>query len=191
MEILQLFKKIIFLALYAFSCNSSAEDIRLSETEMLHFEKGDFFQFSIAKDPDDGFKPSLKFSYFGDEGFLDFTFKVFSQKVLEQGSVDAVVVKSAVTQMCEKHAVGSVERIPTILPIAGIETGYYCTFTDASIPDNMPPMPGVFKKMILASFVTEDYVFFTTGFSNTTDDPMFNEFHSILRSFKITKLNRP
>lgn len=182
-----MFQRIILLVLYTFSCAASAEDIRLSETEMLHFDKGHSFQFSIAKDPDDGFEPSLKFSHFGDNGFLDFTFKVYSRKVLEQGSTNSVDVKKAVTQMCEKHAGGSVEKISTVLPIVGIETGYYCTFTDASIPDDMHLMPGMFKKMILASLVTEDYVFFTNGFSNTIEGPLFSEFQSILKSFKVTK----
>jgi hypothetical protein len=179
-------KKIMLLVLYAVSSNSSAEDIRLSETEMLHFDKGDFFQFSIARDPDDGFEPSLNFSHFGDDGFLDFTFKIYSRKVSEQGSVKPADVKNAVAQTCEQHVEGSVEKTSTILPIIGIETGYYCSFTDASIPDDIPPMPGMFKKMILASFETEDYVFMTNGFSNTIEDPLFSEFLSILRSFKIT-----
>jgi hypothetical protein len=180
-------KKIIFPVLFAFSCTSAAEDIRLSETEMLHFDKGQSFQFSIAEDPDDGFEPSLKFSHFGNDGFVDFTFKVYSRKVLVQGSLDSVGVKNAVTKMCEKHIDGSVEKISTIQPVVGMEAGYYCTFTDASITDEMPLMPGMFKKMTLASFEAEDYVFWTNAFSNTTEDPLFGEFQSILRSFKISK----
>lgn len=179
-------KRIVPTALALLSCSASfADQVALSKTETLVFAKPADFRFEVAREPDDEFRPSLKFAHFGKDGIKDFGFKLFINKGHEGELTREAEVRDFAAEDCEGFKEGSVEGRVSMQRVPGANIGYYCTFADASMAGNARPAPGEFRNISVGYVKSGLFGFNVMAYSNETQGPLFSALLSTLASLRI------
>lgn len=162
-----------------------SDEIKISDTETLSYEMPEGFSFKVSKDPDDGFRPALKFSHFGEDGFKDFGFKIFVDKGDENQLNDDKSKIEFVTVDCKEYQGGSVEQKTTVKKHSGSTDAFYCSFTDASLVNAKELMPGQFKNVSVGFAKDKAFAFTAVAFSNEISGSKFSAFLNTLSSLKV------
>jgi hypothetical protein len=164
---------------------SAADEVPISKTESLFFTKPAGFTFEVAREPDDAFRPSMKFSHFGKSGLKDFGFKLFINKGREGELASEAEVKEFAAVDCEGYKEGSVEGRVSMQRVPGANVGYYCAFTDASMPPNAAPLPGQFRVVSVGYVKSGAFGFNVIAYSNEKSGPLYSAFLATLASLKV------
>lgn len=176
------------LCLMVVSAICSGDELSISDNEILSYKLPEGFRFKIAQDPDDQFRPSLKYSHYGKNGFKDFGFKIFLYKI-KQDEVNDLKTDQQKSDFlavdCKGYEKGSVEKKTTIKKYVGHAGVFYCSYTDASLA-GMADIPlGQFKNVTVALAIRNNFEFLAVAYSNSVKDELFGDFMQTMDSLKV------
>jgi len=164
------------------------EEASLSPTHKVAFEHPERLRYDLVQQPDDAFRPALRFRSFGADGISTLSFKFFASKddngtFKTQADIDAAVMK-----MGASYVEGSVEKTNTLRRLQHKSgTGAYCIFTDADLVGVARLPPGQFRYITLGLVKVGDYVLTVRGYSNTKDGDDYKAMLSVLEGLKIVE----
>jgi|GEM_PF-5901662 len=165
------------------------EEASLSPTHKLTFEHPERFRYDVVQQPDDAFRPALRFRTFGADGISTLSFKLFASKDDDGKLKTQADVDAAVMSLGASYVEGSVEKTNTVRRVQHKNgTGAYCVFTDASLVGVARLPPGQFRYITLGLVKVGDYVVAVRGYSNTKDgEEDHKAMLSILEGLKVEK----
>jgi len=162
------------------------EEASLSPTHKVSFEHPKRFQYDLVQQPDDGFRPALRFRSFGTDGISTLSFKLFASKDDDGTLKTQTEIDAAVMKMGASYVESSVEKTNIVRRLQHKNgAGAYCIFTDADLVGIAQLRPGQFRHITLGLVKVGDYVFIVRGYSNTKDGDDHKAMLSILEGLKI------
>jgi hypothetical protein len=177
---------LVFLA-YCVVCVSGelwAEELEIAAGQLVSFEQPAGFEAGITRDPDDEFRPQLKFSHFAPSGIKDFGFKVSVHTADKQTLSDKRLALVLMSDLCGRLKAGSAEGKVDIQTYVGKGEVFYCSFTDASLQGTHALAPGSFRKITVAFSRYEEYGFTAIAYSQSTTDRQFFAFLRTVSSLR-------
>lgn len=178
---------IVVLALLS-GTNSFAGEVSISESESLSYDLPKDFRFELSRDPDDGYRPALKFSHFGQGGFKDFGFKVY---LFKPGKIEIDKMSSDkkkeefLSVDCKSFEERSLEGKTKINKFVGKSEVFYCSFTDAEMAKVKDPLPGQFRNVTIALVFNGDFEFLARAYSNSIQGEQFKAFLDCMATLKV------
>lgn len=156
----------VFLVLPIFWCASvtGAEEMELSGGQFVSFDRPAGFQIKVSRDPDDEFRPLLKFSHFATSGIKNFGFKVHVHRADGERLWDKSFAPELMSELCGRLDAGSVEGTVPIRRIKETDV-WYCYATDAKLQNESVLPPGSYRHIALAFSRHEGYGFTAIAYS--------------------------
>ncbi len=157
-----------------------AEELEISAGQFLSFDKPAGFEVGISHDPDDEFRPRLKFSHFAQSGIKDFGFKVSVHTSDKEKMRDESLALELMSDLCGRLKTGSAEGKVDIQKYAGKRAVLYCSTTDASLQNTSVLPPGSYRNITVAFSRYEGYGFTAIAYSQSEADSLFQDFLSAI-----------
>ena len=177
--------RLILFAILTISISCSADEIRIFENEMLFYVAPVGFDLKISNDPGSRFKPVLDFAHFNEQGFKDFGYKIFLNKVAPSILTTDKEKEDLLRYDCEEHRTSSVEQAVIIKKIKGDNDVFMCSFTDKNIPADVTVPRGQFRHISIAFIKEGHFAYTTVVYSNELGSEFFDDLFTTLHSLKV------
>lgn len=180
--------RLIIIAVLIISLPCSADEINISENEVLSYFVPEEFDFQISQNPDSGIRPALDFAHFNDQGVKDFGYKIFLNRV-DPAVLNTDKEKEDYLNLnCLEHKASSVEQEVIIKKHPGDNDVFICSFTDKNIAADAEVPLGEFRNISIAFVKEGNYAYTTVVYSNETSGALFDKFLSTLYSLKVSEI---
>lgn len=157
----------------------------LIEIANVHFSYPKTIHYKLAKDPDDGFKPSLSFAKFENQSKI-LGLKIIPITPMMEGLNTKEEFTIILNKVCGKYIARSVEgRINEKELKTKNCYGFHTTFTDKSIDPKATLKFGQYRQITIGVYKINNYLFFTKLYTNEEKD--FNEAIEIIKTVNLTK----
>ncbi|THJ18873.1 MAG: hypothetical protein CAF45_016545 [Nitrospira sp. CG24E] len=149
--------------------------MELSGGQFVNFERPSGFEVKVSRDPDDEFRPTLKFSHVATSGIKDFGFKVSIHTSEREKLRDESFAIELMSDLCGRLEAGAVEGTVPIRKIKETDV-WYCYATDAKLQNESALPPGSYRHITVAFSRHEGYGFTAIAYSQSINDSLFRDF---------------